>query len=79
MTSDEPFTKMAERIKHNVDATFGGAVVIVPPGGTDPIELLMLDAQGDAGQFWGTIKTRIQLAVDKLDEQQRVAQGFGRR
>ena len=78
MTSDEPFTKMAARLLHNADATFGGAVVIVPPVG-DPIELLMLDAQGDAGQFWGTIKTRIQLAVDKLDEQQRVAQGFGRR
>lgn len=74
----EPFTKMAQRIEHNSDAKFGGAVVIVPPVG-EQIELLMLDEAADAAQFWGTLKTRIQFALDKLEEQQRTAQGFGRR
>ena len=77
----QPFTKMAERIAHNTDSTFGGAVVIVPPGqsGGEPIELLMLDAQGDPAQFWSTILTRIQVQMSKLQDAERVAQSFGRR
>lgn len=78
--NSEPFTKMAERISHNVGSTFGGAVVIIPPGNNgDPIELLMLDAQGDPAQFWSTILTRIQVTIQKLQDQERIAQGYGRR
>jgi hypothetical protein len=73
-----PFTNMADRIKHNEDAKFGGAVVLIPPTG-DPIELLMLDAQGDQAQFWSTILSRIQVIMNQLQEKERIAQGFGRR
>ena len=76
--NSEPFTRMAERVRTNADAKFGGAVVIVPPAG-DPIELLMLDAQGDQAQFWSTILTRIQVLMQNLQERERVAQGFQRR
>ena len=69
---------MAERIKHNADSTFGGAVVIVPPGdNAKPIELLMLDAQGDEGQFWATILTRIQMAQAERDRLNTQARTFG--
>jgi len=72
----DPFRRMADRIEKNADATFGGAVVIVPPSyAGDTIELLMLDAQGDAAQFWGTIATRIQIILKSLDDQRR---GFPR-
>ena len=78
MSNSDPFTKMAARIEHNADAKFGGACVLVPPFG-DPIELVMFDETADAGQFWGTLKTRIDLALGKLEEAQRLAGGFGRR
>lgn len=75
-----PFTRMAERIAHNADATFGGAVVIIPPGTQgEPIELLMLDKQGDPAQFWSTILTRIQVVMDGLRDKERSMAGFGRR
>lgn len=80
MSNAKPFTDMAQRIEHNTDATFGGAVVIIPPKNAgEQIELLMLDSAGDAAQFWSTIKTRIDLVLDKLRDQERNVQGFGRR
>ena len=78
MSNDEPFTKMAERIKHNADATFGGACVIIPPGDGKPVELLLLDAAGDEGQFWATILTRIQVAIAESEQKKRQSMGFGR-
>lgn len=78
--NSDPFKKMAERIEHNADATFGGAVVIIPPlNGGDPIELLMLDSAGSAAQFWSTLKTRIQIVLDELEQKQRMTAGFGHR
>ena len=74
-----PFLAMAEKITLNHDAMFGGACVIIPPGTTgEPIELLMLDAQGDEAQFWSTILTRIQMVIQKISERERNLQGFGR-
>ena len=50
--------------------------VIIPPGTTgEPIELLMLDAQGDEAQFWSTILTRIQMVIQKLSERERNLHG----
>lgn len=74
------FARMAERVLHNADSTFGGAVVIIPPKNAgEQIELLMLDSSGDPAQFWSTIQTRIALVMDKLKEQERTAVAFGRR
>jgi hypothetical protein len=70
------FHAMADRIDHSMEmAHFGGACVIIPPdGGGDSIELLLLDASADPAQFWATIATRIQLILQRL-EQQRGAYG----
>ena len=74
------FTAMAAAIEHNAAATFGGAVVIIPPtNGGEPIELLILDLKADPAQFWSTIKTRIEIKLAELDERQRSQQAFGRR
>lgn len=75
MTDADRFHKMGERITHNIEISqFGGAAVIVPPQG-EPIEVLILDSQGDVAQFWGTIQTRIQLVLQQLQDQR--AMGFG--
>lgn len=74
------FARMCERILHNQDSVFGGAVVIVPPKNAgEQIDLLMLDAQGSPAQFWSTIQTRIALVMKQLDEQERNMAAFGRR
>lgn len=78
MSNDQPFMTMAQRITHNLDASFGGACVLVPPNGGTPIELLMLDAHGDEGQFWATIITRIQMAMQAAEQKNAQTRVFGR-
>lgn len=74
------FREMADRIERNNSSDFGGAIVITPPGGVGGnIELLMLDAGGNPAQFWSTVKTRIELILAELSDQQRTAQGYGGR
>lgn len=69
-TDADRFHKMGDRISHNVGvAQFGGAAVIIPPGGGEPIEVLILDSQGDVAQFWGTIKGRIAMVLQSLEDQ----------
>ena len=72
------FDKMAERIRHNKDATFGGACVIIPPTGGASIEVLMLDSASDLAQFYSTIATRLQIALDQLKDQEATRRAFGR-
>jgi hypothetical protein len=71
--------RMADHIDRNKDANiFGGLAVIIPPvNGGNPIEMLILDAKGDVGQFFATVASRIQMAVTELDELKRRQQGFG--
>ena len=78
-TPADPFNLMAARIVHNADAHFGGACVLVPPGGGKALELLMLDAAEDEGQFWATILTRIQNAIHEADQKKMQARSFGAR
>lgn len=76
----ERFLQMRERLIKNASETFGGAVVIVPPNnGGDPIELLMLDAQGSPAQFWSTVQSRIQLILETLKDKERGQAAFGGR
>lgn len=76
-TASSCFRKMAERIDHNADSRFGGAAVIVPPQqGGDVIELLILDEKGDPAQFWGTILTRAQLEVGRIEGQKQLQHAF---
>src|SRR5580704_7076810 len=79
--SDEqtPFTAMAARIEHNADAIFGGAVVIVPPvNGGDKIEYLSLNASADPVLFWSTVKSQIEMTLEKLTAKDQMAHTFGR-
>lgn len=75
------FAAMAVRIAHMnaspASAGFGGAVVIVPPGGSEPIEILMLDPHADLAMFWGTIRTKIDIALGAAEAEKRNQRGFG--
>ena len=72
------FRIMADRIDHNADSNFGGAVVIYPPAnGGEAVELLLLDLQADPAQFWQTIDFRIKLKLAELDDKRRNQQAFG--
>ena len=74
------FRRMADRIDHNKDSTFGGACIIIPPaGGGTPVELLVLDAAGSPAQFWGVVSTRIKQVLEELEQQQRNLAAFGAR
>lgn len=77
------FAAMAEKITHMRAAYaatgFGGAVVIVPPGTGDPIELLMLDPHADLAMFWGTIRTKIDILLATAEAEKRRQAGFGQR
>ena len=76
----ERFRAMAAAIEHNANATFGGAVVIIPPANAgEAIELLILDLKADPAQFWSTIDTRIKIKLAELDGQQRNQTAFGSR
>ena len=79
-TNAERFRKMADRIELNKESGFGGACVIIPPQGAgDPIEILMLDNSADLAQFFSTVATRVQRAVDEASNNAALATGFGRR
>ncbi len=80
MSNAEPFFMMRERINKNDDSPFGGACVIVPPqGGGDVISYLSLDQGQDPVLFWSTVRSQVELTLEKLTKNNQVAQTFGRR
>jgi hypothetical protein len=72
----EPFDEMAASIKHNKGQGFGGACVIVPPGGENTISLLLLDGAQDPAQFFALVKTKCEIALNAIDDKHRQAGGF---
>lgn len=67
------FENMAQQIRLNRDAKFGGAFLMVPPDG-ETFSSLMLN-QDEASIFWGTVETLAQVAKGAMEKQQR-QQGF---
>ncbi len=71
----ERFRAMADRIERNPQE-FGGACVIIPPGGGEGIEFLLIDSKGDIAQFLGAVMTKIQVVMEEMKDQQRRLQPF---
>ncbi len=71
----ERFRAMADRIERN-PSEFGGACVVIPPGGGEGIEFLLIDAKGDVAQFFGAILTKVQVVMEEMKDQQRRLQPF---
>ena len=72
------FETMAARIKANLPADFGGAMVIVGPTGEVKIEGLILDPSGDEAAFWSVASAKVEAAKNEylMNEQQKTA-GYG--
>ena len=62
------FTDMAARIEKTDEKEFAGAAVIVPPGGGDPITLLLVDPKQDIVQFFATVKSRVEIVTGAVME-----------
>jgi hypothetical protein len=78
MTAATPFTEMAALIAHNDESRFAGAVVVVPPGGGDPISFMLTDPSPDLIQFWATVKARVEVrATEALQAMTDQARGYG--
>jgi hypothetical protein len=79
---DDParaFAAMVEHVRRNDVARFGGAFVVVPPKGAgDVLEVLILDPHQEPAQFWSILKTKAEMALAALDEEQRRQRAFGR-
>ena len=73
----DAFRLMADRIDMNDPTAFGGAFVVVPPGGYEAVETLIIDSGKDPAQFWGILQARAQIALAKIDDEQRQGQGVG--
>ena len=74
----EAFRKMADRLDLNVEQGFGGVILAFPPDGEKPIDILILDSEQDAGQFWGVIQAKAKKTLFDLDERERLTKaGFG--
>jgi len=79
MKQSEAFTAMAEKIERNGEDSFGGAVVIVPPGREDTMEWLIVDSRSDLLRFWVKLKTDIDAIIQRLDDKSRMQAQFGGR
>lgn len=83
--TDEPlsvsgrFRRMADQIDLNDKGSFGGALVIAPPGGIEPIEVLIFDTKEDPARFLMVLKGKLDTLLTEIDEQERRGVTFGRR
>lgn len=73
----EPFKAMHELIEHNKDAPFGGAFVVAPPQGEEPLTGLLLT--NDPAQFWMMVMTKVQARLNAVQAKESQHSGpFGR-
>ena len=71
---------LADRISQNDGAAFGGAFLVAPPeGGGDILSTLIIDSRVDPAQFYALLKTKAEMALNELLDQQRNQTAFGRR
>ena len=73
-----PFDEMSARIERNDAGDFAGAFVIVTPDGKSK-SLLLLDNSQSAAAFWGLLKSTAEIALQEVEDEQRMGQSYGRR
>ena len=83
MTPSDVFRRMADDIDRNDPKAFGGAYLFVPPdqgGPTDGGLLVKVNSDPNqaAVQFWIAVQAHLKALMERMQDQERVAQGFGR-
>jgi hypothetical protein len=64
------FRRMADKMEMNASYGFAGAFVIAPPDG-DVSDLLVLDSKANPAIFWSTVRTKADIAIAELEQEQR--------
>lgn len=71
------FREMADRIDRNETKEFAGAFLVVPPVG-DPLSGLLV-GDADIASFFGMLKTKLDVAVTTISDEQRKRDAYGGR
>lgn len=71
------FRDFADKIEKNAEKDFAGAFLVVPPA-SDAIAGILV-GEPDIASLLGMLKTKLDVAVNKIDEEQKKMQAFGRR
>lgn len=74
----KPFIEMAARIRRNAPEEFGGAVLIVGPGG-EAVDVVIIGAHQDPTFFWATAKGKVTIECDEAIQRLEKPTGFGQR
>lgn len=75
LSPSEVFRLWADKIDKNSPEDFAGAFVIITPSG-ETISSLLIDKEKDVGNFFALVKTKIDSALDVINEQQKINRGF---
>ncbi len=76
----QPFLDMAARIEKINAKEFAGAVVIVPPGGGEPITFMHTDPTPVLAAFWATLTGRVEVGTANAQDAEKALQPWaGRR
>jgi hypothetical protein len=74
----DAFRDMAARIERNEASEFAGALLLVPPDGGDPLEILLVKQTHDLALFWSTITAAVTIAAREFEERARSNDPFRR-
>ena len=71
------FREFAAKIEKNDERDFAGAFLIVSPTG-DAIDGILVGTP-DIASFFGVVKTKLDTVINKISDDEKKAQAFGRR
>jgi hypothetical protein len=74
----DAFRDMAARIERNDPAEFAGALLLVPPDGGTPLEILIVKQAHDLALFWSTVTAAVTIAAREFEERARSNDPFRR-
>jgi hypothetical protein len=72
---------LSAKVTLNLSNGFAGCFALVPPGGTEPVTMLILDPDASPAIFWSLISSKAKMALDEIAEEERNSGpmgGFGR-
>lgn len=70
------FRQFADKIEKNDTKDFAGAFLIVPPSGDAVSSILVGEA--DVASFFGMVKSKLDILINKLDAEEKQKNAFGR-
>ena len=76
LTPSQILRDWADKIEKNAESDFAGAFVVLPPG-IDPITGLFIDPEKDINTFFAVVKSKLEAAIDALNEKQKRGQQNG--